>query len=77
MAAASLDDVDGEQFKHVWHGEVDPYLAHVRAIISNLYMLIVQAHDYQGPSTQQAMAAEMYAVYQYILVTLSDMILGN
>jgi hypothetical protein len=32
----------------------------LRAIISNLYMLIVQAHDYQGQGTQQAMSAEMY-----------------
>lgn len=33
---------------------------HLRAIISNLYMLIVQAHDYQGQGTQQAMTNEMY-----------------
>lgn len=35
--------------------------AQLRAIISNLYMLIVQAHDYQGTGTQQAMQEEMYA----------------
>ena len=36
--------------------------AQLRAIISNLYMLIVQAHDYQGAGTQQAMQAEMYSL---------------
>lgn len=35
--------------------------AQLRAIISNLYILIVQAHDYQGQGTQQAMSREMYA----------------
>lgn len=34
---------------------------HLRAIISNLYFLIAQAHDYQGPKTQEAIASEMWA----------------
>lgn len=32
---------------------------HLRQIISNLYMLIVQAHDYQGAGTQKALTDEM------------------
>lgn len=38
----------------------DDHSAQLRAIISNLYMLIVQAHDYHGPGTQQAMQGEMF-----------------
>ncbi|KAK5173791.1 RNA polymerase II mediator complex subunit [Saxophila tyrrhenica] len=45
MAAATLDDVD----------------THLRAIISNLYNLIVQAHNYQPPSQPRAFTAEVYA----------------
>ena len=43
----------------------DNLAAQLRAIISNLYMLIVQAHDYQGPGTQQAMQGEMYGHVGY------------
>lgn len=32
----------------------------LRAIISNLFVLIVQAHEYQGPATQNGMSDEMY-----------------
>ena len=40
-------------------GVVDENVVHLRAIITNLYMLITQAYDYQGPRTQQAMTDEM------------------
>ncbi|KAF2486449.1 putative mediator of RNA polymerase II transcription subunit [Neohortaea acidophila] len=54
MAAATIEDAD----------------AHLRAIITNLYMLLAQAHDYHGPNTQQAMAAEIKSLLQnLILVT--------
>ncbi|KJX97956.1 mediator of RNA polymerase II transcription subunit 10 like protein [Zymoseptoria brevis] len=48
MATATLDEVDER----------------LRAIISNLYMLIVQAHDYQGQGTQQAMSDEIKQLLQ-------------
>ncbi|CZT16850.1 related to Mediator of RNA polymerase II transcription subunit 10 [Ramularia collo-cygni] len=48
MATATLDEVD----------------THLRGIISNLYMLIVQAHDYQGQATQQAMGTEIKNLLQ-------------
>lgn len=48
MATATLDEVDER----------------LRAIISNLYMLIVQAHDYQGKGTQQAMSDEIKQLLQ-------------
>jgi hypothetical protein len=63
MATATLDEVDSESpppsippFQTLTK---PPFPAHLRGIISNLYMLIVQAHDYQGQATQQAMTAEM------------------
>jgi len=31
----------------------------LRKIISNLFILVAQAHDYQGPGTQQAIADEI------------------
>lgn len=36
------------------------HAVHLRSIISSLYMLIAQAHDYHGPNTQHAMTTEMY-----------------
>ena len=56
MAAATIDDAD----------------AQLRAIITNLYMLIVQAHDHQGPGTQQAMTAEMCVSPQYLQESLPN-----
>ncbi|QIW96050.1 hypothetical protein AMS68_001568 [Peltaster fructicola] len=41
--AATLDEADTQ----------------LKLIISNLYHLMVQTHDYEGPSTQQAMTAEI------------------
>lgn len=38
---------------------VDSCIAQLKAIIDNLYFLIVQSHDYHGPQTTQAMTAEM------------------
>ena len=34
--------------------------AAMRNIITNLYLLIAQTHDYQGANTQQAITEEMY-----------------
>ncbi|KAI5369654.1 Putative mediator complex, subunit Med10 [Septoria linicola] len=43
MATTTLDEVDKE----------------IRAIITNLYMVLCQAHEYQGQNTNQAMQTEM------------------
>lgn len=45
--------------------------AQLRAVISNLYMLLVQTHDYQGPGTQQAMQGEMYDPRKYRSMIIS------
>lgn len=37
----------------------DGIVAELRKIISNLFILIAQAHDYQGPGTQKAISDEM------------------
>lgn len=37
---------------------------HLRQIISNLYLLLCQAHDYQGPNTQAAMSHEIRQLIQ-------------
>ncbi|KAM0719895.1 hypothetical protein Q7P37_004030 [Cladosporium fusiforme] len=37
---------------------------HLRQIITNLYVLLVQAHDYQGSSTQEAMSTEIKQLLQ-------------
>ncbi|WPG98454.1 Hypothetical protein R9X50_00124400 [Acrodontium crateriforme] len=51
MAATTLDDVDVQ----------------LRAIISNLYLLIVQAHDHQGPGTQQVMTTEIKRLLENLI----------
>lgn len=38
---------------------IDEIAEELRKIISNLFILVAQAHDYQGPGTQQAIADEM------------------
>lgn len=69
MAATTTEDTNGNDSLHQTDGNAPSstslqrlakkYAAHLKAIISNLYLLIVQAHDYQGPNTQQAMTDEM------------------
>ena len=39
----------------------------LRAILSRLYMLMVQAHDYQGSGTQHAMTNEIKGLIQDLL----------
>ena len=41
--------------------------AHLRQIISNLYMLLVQTHDYHGSSTSSAMTGEIKSLIQNLL----------
>jgi len=48
MPAATLDEVDDQ----------------LRSIISSLYMLLVQAHEYQGQDTQRAMSTEIRTLVQ-------------
>lgn len=37
----------------------DDYAAHIREIINNLYVLIVQSYDYHGQNTAHGMTDEM------------------
>lgn len=39
-------------------------IEHLRQIISNLYLLLCQAHDYQGANTQAAMTHEIKQLIQ-------------
>lgn len=35
--------------------------ARLRSIITSLYLVMAQAHEYHGPQTQKAITNEMYA----------------
>ena len=60
MASTTIEDADGINSIHVGHSKIaNIETANLRAIITNLYLLIAQAHDYQGTGTNNAMKDEL------------------
>lgn len=62
MAPTALDQVDGNPAQDL-HALLltnpKPPPEQLKDIIHNLYALMVQSYDYQGPNTADAMTAEM------------------
>ena len=57
----TVKDAEGEHSKLIRMKPAHNELVYLRGVISSLYILLTQLHDHQGPQTQKAIVAEMYA----------------